>query len=105
MKQLDPNAIIPTAKLVEYLLIPLKKDDKSKFLARAGYTLQNWQQLADDLRSQLLPLPALPTVITPYGQKYIIVGELTGPNRVVLTVKTIWIINDDETRFVTLFPA
>jgi hypothetical protein len=105
MKQLDRNAIIPTEKLIDYLLIPLKKDDKSQFLARAGYTLDNWQQLADDIRNQLLPLPALPTVLTPYGQKYIIIGELTGPNQVVLTVRTIWIINDDETRFVTLFPA
>lgn len=42
---LPADAVIAEAKLTQYLLVPLPKDDKSKFLQKAGYTLDNWQQL------------------------------------------------------------
>ena len=46
-------AIAPT-KLTKYLLIWRDADDKSKFLAQAGYGQENWQQLQADLRNQTL---------------------------------------------------
>ena len=104
MTYLDPNAIIPPAKLTNYLLILLPKDDKSQFLYLAGYTRENWQQLEQDLRQQILPLEANPTTSTRYGQKYEIIGNLTGPNNRTLLVKTIWMVTDKETRFITLVP-
>lgn len=104
MPYLDPNAIIPEAKLTKYLLIRLPKDDKSQFLAKAGYTLSNWQDLTRDLRQQILPLEATPTVLTEFGQKFEIHGTLTGPLGVTLNVITVWIVNQTETRFVTLVP-
>ena len=51
MATLDRNAVIVKAKLTDYLLVPLAKDDKSQFLAQAGYTIENWQQLERDLRA------------------------------------------------------
>jgi hypothetical protein len=102
---LDRNAIIPEAKLTEYLLVFLEKDDKSKFLAQAGYILENWQELEQDLREQILSLEAIPTIQTQYGQKFAITGNLTGRNQRSIRVKTIWIVSQDITRFVTLFPA
>lgn len=66
----DPNTAIVKAKLTDYLLVPLAKDDKSQFLAQASYTVENWQQLERDLREQILLLEAIPTVQTQYGQKY-----------------------------------
>lgn len=104
MVYLDPQAIISQEKLTQYLLIPLSKADKSQYLAQAGYILDNWQQLAQDLRTQILRLPALPTTATKYGQKYQIVGYLTGINGKKLWIKTIWIVTATETKFVTLFP-
>lgn len=104
MAYLDPNAVIPEAKLTGYLLILLPKDDKSQFLSQAGYTLENWQQFEQDLREQILPLEAVTTTITQYGQKYAIAGNLTGPNGTSLRVKTIWIVTFGLTRLVTLFP-
>ncbi|MBD2082083.1 DUF6883 domain-containing protein [Leptolyngbya sp. FACHB-17] len=104
MPYLDRNAVISPSKLTEYLLVPLRKDNKSQFLARAGYTLENWQQLEQDLRSQILPLEATPTLLTRYGQKYGISGELTGVNEISIAVTTIWIVQAGVTRFVTLFP-
>ncbi|UBF25007.1 hypothetical protein K9N68_25720 [Kovacikia minuta CCNUW1] len=105
MANLDRGAVIAEAKLTKYLLVPLLKDDKSQFLALAGYTLENWQQLERDLREQILPLEAISTGVTRYGQKYAITGNLSGPNGNAIRVKTIWIVADGIARFVTLFPA
>jgi hypothetical protein len=105
LAKLDPNALIATAKLTEYLLVLLPKDDKSQFLALAGYFLENWEQLERDLREQILVLEANLTVTTVYGQKYSIIGNLTGPNGRTIRVKTIWMVTGGITRFVTLFPA
>jgi hypothetical protein len=102
---LNPNAIISPRKLTQYLLIPLPKDDKSRYLAQGGYTLDNWQQLERDLREQILALEAQPTLKTKYGQKYQIIGSLKCPNGVILNIKTIWIVTEQKTQFVTLFSA
>lgn len=104
MTYLDSNAIIAQEKLTKYLLVWQQQNDKSQFLEQAGYTLKNWQQLEQDLRTQILPLKAIPTIKTKYGQKYAIFGVLVGVNGVKLKVKTIWIVRNNTTRFVTLFP-
>jgi len=101
---LEQNAIIPESKLTKYLLIKLPKDDKSEFLAKAGYTLDNWQQLAQDLKQQILILPAIATEKTEFGQKYEISGDLKGVNSVILKVTTVWMKTSKETRFITLVP-
>ena len=105
MVTLDSNAVIAQDKLTKYLLVLLPKDDKSQYLALAGYALEDWQQLEQDLREQILSLEAIPTEMTRYGQKYSITGNLIGINGNVIRVKTIWISTNGITRFVTLFPA
>jgi hypothetical protein len=47
--KLDVNAIISDDKITNYLLISRTLNDKSKFLAIAGYDLSNWQQLKLDI--------------------------------------------------------
>ena len=102
---LNPKAIISPKKLTEYLLIPLPKDDKSVYLAQGGYILANWQQLERDLRQQILSLEAQPTLNTQYGQKHQIICSLICPNSKILTIKPIWIVTEQTTHFVALFPA
>ena len=104
--KLPANTIIASSKLNEYLLRHRDEDDKSGFLALAGYTLQNADRLMNDIRSQLLPLDAEFFDQTDYGPKYRIRGTLTGPNGRVLRVASIWMKEDatSETKFVTLFP-
>lgn len=104
MTYLPPDAIIAEAKLTQYLLVPLTKDDKSKYLAQAGYYQENWQELEKDIREQILPLEATPTANTRFGQKYEIRGNLTGVNGVVLSIITVWMVTSQETKFVTLVP-
>jgi hypothetical protein len=102
MAFLSLDAIIAEEKLTKYLLVPLPKDDKSKFLAKAGYTLDNWQQLERDLRAQVLRQPAEGIETTRYGEKYVICACLRGINGVELNILTIWMVANDTTKFVTL---
>src|SRR6266446_3025363 len=100
------NTVIAPRKLTQYLLRLRLEDDKSQFLALAGYTLENADRLMSDLREQVLPLDAELFDETEYGPKYRIRGTLTGPNGRVLPVLTIWMKEEatGETKFVTLLP-
>lgn len=105
MPYLNPNVAISEAKLTKYLLIRQPKNDKSGFLAQAGYTLDNWQRLEQDLRRLLLNEATL-NKKSSFGETYEIKGVLIGSNGVNLQVATYWIIDSltNETRFVTLLP-
>ncbi|MBM4067150.1 MAG: hypothetical protein FJ266_16205 [Planctomycetes bacterium] len=100
------NILISREKLIQYLLVPKKRNDKSQWLARAGYTLENWRLLKNDLHNQILSLDAIPIENTQYGQMYEIKGKLTGPNRKSLTVCTIWMTENEtgNTKFITMYP-
>jgi hypothetical protein len=105
--KLSIDSMIAPAKLTNYLLVFRPVDDKSKFLAQAGYSLENWQQLEADLRSQLLPLDAvLSSEPNQFGDVYEIQGNLTGVNGVSLKVVTIWMTEYEtgQTKFITLYP-
>ena len=105
--KLPATTLIASEKLTQYLLLPRKRNDKSSWLAQAGYTLENWQALASDLRLQIMSLEAIPTESTAYGQVYEIRGNLTGPNGKTLAVVTIWMteVATNVTKFITLYPA
>ena len=104
--KLPQDAVISERKIKEYLLTPRVEDDKSGFLALAGYSLQSWRQLETDLRRQIDERDALLIQTTRYGEMYQIKGQLTGPNGKVLDVITVWVRlhATGETRFVTLIP-
>jgi hypothetical protein len=103
---LPADALIARAKMVSYLLAWRRENDKSEFLAQAGYTAENADRLADDIRLQLLPLEAQIEETTEYGDKYRIRGTLTGPNGRALRVVSIWMteITTGITKFITLYP-
>ncbi|NUO83642.1 hypothetical protein HUU05_26505 [candidate division KSB1 bacterium] len=105
--KLPNTTYIAPQKLLRYLLIPRAEDDKSKFLANAGYTKENWQTLESDLREQILTLDADETEQTKHGIVYEIRGKLERPNGRVLAVATIWMkeASTGQTKFITLYPA
>lgn len=88
--KLPANTVIAPRKLTQYLLRLRQEDYKSRFLALAGYALENADRLQMDIREQILPLDAELFDETEYGPKYRIRGKLTGPNGRVLRVSTIW---------------
>jgi len=108
MKLPAQHAIIPQEKLCDYLLSKTHPDGRGKaeYLARLGYFQAQWARLEEDLRVQHLSREAEPTGQSRYGQKYEILGPLTGPNGTAAWVRTIWIILSGETqpRLVTLIP-
>ncbi len=87
--KLPADTVIATGKLTAYLLVPMARGDKSAFLKRAGYALESYRRLIDDLRTQILPLEAVEQREDKFGRYYEIRGSLTGPNGVVLHVRTI----------------
>ena len=105
--RLPPDAIIAQEKMRDYLLQWRPENDKSQFLAQAGYTKQHAHRLADDIRGQLLNLEAEFEGTTEYGDMYRIVGSLVGPNGRALRVKSIWMIESatKKTKFITLYAA
>ena len=104
--KLPLNTVIAQRKITQYLLRLRIEDDKSEFLALAGYTRDNADLLLRDIRQQILPLEACCFEQTEYGPKYRIRGTLTGPNGRALPVVTIWMKDDatNQTKFVTLIP-
>lgn len=100
------NTLISNEKITQYLLIQKKRNDKSELLAKAGYTIQNWQVLKDDLKKQILTYEATPIENTKFGQVYEINRELTGPNGCCIAVTTIWMIEakNNISKFITMFP-
>ncbi|MBD2204797.1 hypothetical protein H6G33_13520 [Calothrix sp. FACHB-1219] len=47
--KIPPDAIIADEKITRYLLVPREQDDKSKFLAQAGFTLKPNKESANEL--------------------------------------------------------
>jgi hypothetical protein len=103
---LPADVSISPEKLTQYLLRPRKRNDKSNWLAQAGYSLKNWRVLENDLRKQILSLEAVPTDNTQYGQMYEIRSQLTGPNGKSLAIITVWLKEKDTgvTKLITLYP-
>jgi hypothetical protein len=104
--KLPVDTLIARRKITDYLLAWRVEDDKSAFLARAGYAPQTADRLLVDLRAQLLPLEARLLERDEYGAKYEIRGKLTGPNGRALRVVSIWMVEDatEQAEFVTLYP-
>jgi len=104
--KLPDDSIISPEKITEYLLKWQPDNDKSQFLARAGYSLDNWQRLLEDIRTQILPIEAELMRKTAYGDLFRIRGTLLGPNGVSIRVITVWMVEyaSRQTKFITLFP-
>lgn len=104
--KLPSHALIATEKLTKYLLVKRPIGDKSEFLRQAGYTLDNWQQLEQDIRQQILSQEAVPIEPTRYGEYFEIRASLRGPHGVALNVRTVWMRESSSgvTKFITLYP-
>jgi hypothetical protein len=99
--RIPPDAQIDDRKLSDYLLKKLPHDDKSGFLAQAGFDRGH----AGELRAAILAL-CLSADARPYGAKWLVSGTITGPNGRELKVKLVWIERPDGAfHFVTLVPG
>jgi len=100
------NAVIPEEKLTRYLLVPRLKDDKSKYLAQAGFTQANPEDLLTAIRQLITDNEAVEDNVNEYGVFYLVEGNLQGINNNNLAVVTVWLQSkyDGTFRFITLKP-
>ncbi|MBI5606631.1 MAG: hypothetical protein HY879_25145 [Deltaproteobacteria bacterium] len=105
--KLPEDTLIAHEKLTQYLLTPRKRNDKSQWLAQAGYSLNNWEALENDLRDQILSKDVTLLEITEFGKLFEIRGNLIGPNGKKLPVCTIWLteFGTGNTKFITMYPS
>jgi len=103
--KLQGNIIIPDAKLTQYLLVPRQEDDKSKYLAQAGFTQDNPDQLKQAVLTLIQTYDAISDRQDKYGTYYRVEGDLIG-SICTLSVVTVWIdrAEDRNIQFVTLKP-
>lgn len=104
--KIPADAIIPNEKLSRYLLVPREQDDKSKFLAQAGFTQANPEILKAAIRLLADSVEAIADRNNEYGTFYRVEGELIGINGLTLSVVTIWLQRtiDNKFQFITLVP-
>jgi hypothetical protein len=105
MKLPVDEVIIQREQLTNYLLVLQSKNDKSQFLAQAGFTLDNPDDLEQAIRELIRNNEAIQDRTDEYGIFYHVTGQLRGSLR-ELGVVTIWIFgkNDLTYRFITLKP-
>jgi hypothetical protein len=80
---------------------------KAKLFHTLGFTRRNVQVLELALLTIAQNEPVADVVPSSYGTKYTIDGVVTSPTGKSLKVRTIWIIeiNESDPRFVTAYPV
>jgi len=102
-----PNdAIILDGKITNYLLVLKAKDDKSQYLAQAGFTQNNPDLLKTAIRELANKIEAIPDIQNEYGQFFLVIGEIIGLDNYQLSVTTVWLQRaiDSKFQFITLKP-
>lgn len=70
MMRIPADAVIDDAKLTEYLLVQRPWDDKSGYLHRAGFNLENWTELRQAIRRLADAVDAVEDGSNEYGTFY-----------------------------------
>jgi hypothetical protein len=89
--RMPEDLIVPDAKITRYLLVPKARNDKSRFLAQAGFTLENPESLKLAIQNQAMDKEAIEEKSNEYSIFYQVEGELIGVNSVDLSVVTVWL--------------
>lgn len=100
------NLFIPDRKITNYLLVYQPKDDKSEYLALAGYSRENWQILKRDIMESVGGAEVAEVTPTGWGTRFKIKNQWSGPNGRLVKVITIWQQDEasDTVKFITLYP-
>jgi hypothetical protein len=98
--------VIQDQKLTEYLLVFQEKDDKSGYLALAGYTLENWQLLKRDILKAVEGAEATQVTSTGWGTRFKVKSQWSGTSGRSLNLITLWQQDEGSAtiRFITLYP-
>ncbi|MBM4081754.1 MAG: hypothetical protein FJ272_04140 [Planctomycetes bacterium] len=107
-----PNAEyarVERKKIVDYLLNPSHPDgwSKAEFFSAFGFRPDNWQVLADALRSHGQTRPVTRAVESAHGTRYTVEGQIETPQGRRPRVRTVWIVERGgrAPRLITAHPA
>lgn len=99
---------IDEVKITEYLLSESHPDGKSKaaFFLQCGFSVAQWNDMAEALREHAAQNAITITVASTYGTKYVVEGRITTPNQRHPFIRSVWIQepDDDMPRLVTAYP-
>lgn len=102
------NAYVPEAKITRYLLdlTSPKGQSKAVFFRAFGFTIEQWQVMADALKQHAAAHEVASTEVNEHGTRYVIEGVLNTPDGRNPQVRAVWIIREDETEpgFVSAYP-
>jgi len=101
------DSIIAEEKFTGYLLVKRDFDDKSQYLAKAGYTAENYLTLINDIKFLISENDAVEERNDDYGTFYRVSGTLPGTGSTTIDVATIWMRRkiDNKFQFITLIPV
>ena len=103
------NVIISKEKLTKYLLSethPIGRF-KAKFFRGLGFDETNVDLLERSIRKLVQINDVKEESSSPYGNKYLIEGKMSTPSGKTITVRTVWVIEEGQTkaRFITIYPV
>ncbi|MBI2929524.1 MAG: hypothetical protein HYY24_27995 [Verrucomicrobia bacterium] len=102
------SATVPERKVTHYLLNAAHPAGRSKasFFLRFGFTVAEWQRLAEALLRHAREHEVAETEQTSHGTRYVVDGLLTAPDGTRLNVRSAWYINPGggAPRFVSAHP-
>jgi hypothetical protein len=102
MKLRLDQIIVSREKITTYLLVPKPKNDKSSFLKKLGYSINDAEELIKDIKELAIENEVKLSRTSEFGDLYTVSGKLK--NKLVVTV---WLeqVDDDTFRFITLYPV
>lgn len=100
---------VDRAKIVEYLLNREHPDGRSKaaFFEPFGFRVEEWEILAEALRSHGRTQRVVDVVESSYGTRYIVEGELATPDGRKPFIRTVWTVEASNAppRLITAYPV
>ena len=102
------QAIVQEPKITRYLLDLTSPKGKSKavFFRAFGFTIEQWQVMADALKQHATAHEVTSTEADEHGTRYVIEGVLHTPDGRNPQVRAVWISREDEPNpsFVSAYP-
>jgi len=102
------KAGIPKRKITGYLLSATHRDGRHKatFFMRYGFSVEDWEVLAEALRRHAAENELIRTEQTPFGTRYIVEGPLQSPDGRNPYVRVVWFVERGQTipRLATAYP-
>jgi hypothetical protein len=102
------EAYAPEEKVRDYLLNVEHENGRGKalFFMRFGFSIDNWEALAQAIISHAHEHEVVKAVTTRFGVRYVIEGVLQTPSRRTPQVRAVWFIpvDDYRPRLTTAYP-